>query len=219
MVALSAAAGASCAYVFVELLPELGEAAKEFAATGAHLNPLFPELHVYLAALAGFVVFYGLEHLTSWAERTGRKDAPAYGHGHPIFLLHIGGFAAYAWLVSYAMVGLQPTPVLIGLYAVAMGFHFLTIERALLEEHAGLYRRPGRQILATATLAGWASGAIVELARPVILTATGVIAGGVVVNSLLTELPGSGNGRYWPFALGAAAYAILILAVRRALAA
>ena len=214
--ALSAAAGASCAYVFVELLPELSEASEEFVVTTVHKRLPFPEVRLYLAALAGFVAFYGLDHLTSWAKRTGRTDESDYGSGDPIYRLHIGGFAAYGWLVSYAMVrGPNRTFVFIALYALAMGLHFLSIERSLAEEHEELYHRPGRQILAGAVLAGWACGALFDLPRPVILTAAGFIAGSVIMNSMVAELPGSRNGRFWPFALGAACYTGLILGLRQ----
>jgi hypothetical protein len=214
--AVSAAAGASCAYVFVELMPELGEAGTAFVEATGNLNLPFPEYRVYLAALVGFVFFYGLEHMTSWAERSGRKSEPGYGVGDPIYLLHIGGFAAYAWLVSYTLVrGPDRTAVFVGLYALAMGLHFLTVERSLIEEHAELYRRPGRHILAAATLGGWVCGVLFEMSRPLILTATGFIGGSVVMNSLLAELPGDRKGRYWPFALGAAGYAMLVLLMNR----
>jgi hypothetical protein len=213
---VSAAAGASCAYVFVELLPELSEAGQAFVEATDHLKLPFPEYRVYVAALVGFVFFYGLEHMTAWAERSGRKSAPEYGSGDPIYLLHIGGFAAYGWLVSYTMVrGPDRTPTFVALYALAMGLHFLSLERSLVEEHAELYRRPGRQILAGAVLAGWACGALFELSRPLILTATGFIAGSVVMNNLIAELPGDREGRYWPFALGAVGYALLTLLMSR----
>jgi hypothetical protein len=37
-----------------------------------------------------------------------------------------------------------------------------------------------------------------------------VLAGGVVITSLKAELPGEREGRFWPFCLGAAAYAVLL---------
>ena len=215
--ALSAAAGAACAYVFVQLLPEMGEAGREFVERTADRGLPFPEHRIYLAALVGFVFFYGLDHLSSEADRSGRKSAPGYGSGDPLYLLHIGGFAAYGWLVSYTLVrGPERGLVFVTLYAVAMGLHFLTVERSLIAEHAELYRRPGRQILAVAVLAGWVCGALFQLPRPLILTAGGFIAGSVVMNSLITELPGEQTGGFWPFALGAAGYALLTLLLSRA---
>jgi hypothetical protein len=201
----------------VQLLPEMGEAGREFVERSADRGLPFPEHRIYVAALVGFVFFYGLDHLSSWAERSGRKSAPGYGSGDPLYLLHIGGFAAYGWLVSYTLVrGPERGPVYVTLYAAAMGLHFLTVERSLIEDHATLYRWPGRQILAVAVLAGWVCGMLFQLPRPLILTAAGFIAGSVVMNSLITELPGNEEGRFWPFALGAAGYALLTLFLSRA---
>jgi hypothetical protein len=39
----------------------------------------------------------------------------------------------------------------------------------------------------------------------------GFIAGGVVINSVKGELPEEGEGRFWPFCLGAGGYALLLI--------
>ncbi|MEY4519559.1 MAG: hypothetical protein RLZZ499_2159 [Cyanobacteriota bacterium] len=57
---LSFASGVSVAYVFVHILPELSQAQE--TVTGAIGEALaFLEHHVYLLALLGLAVFYGLE--------------------------------------------------------------------------------------------------------------------------------------------------------------
>ncbi len=211
---LSAAAGVSIAYVFIRMLPELNEAGRAFVKTTAHRRLPFPELRVYTSALAGFILFYGLEHLAKWSQVTGRKDVPGYGGGDPVFLLHIGGFAMYGWLVTYLMVrsiSEQPLPVF--LYALAMGLHFLAVDHALGREHGNLYARPGRQILAAAVLAGWLCGVLAEFHKPVVLTLLGFVSGGVVMNSMIMELPTEKEGRFWAFCLGAGAYAMLLAVI------
>jgi len=151
---ISAAAGVSIAYVFMRMLPELNEAGRTFVDATAHRNLPFPELRIYTSALLGFILFYGLEHLVKWSRVTGRKNAPGYGGGDPVFLLHIGGFAMYAWLVAYLIVrSISDRPLPILLYALAMGLHFLSVDHSLGREHGDLYSRPGRQILAGGVLA------------------------------------------------------------------
>jgi len=123
--ALSAAAGVSIAYVFVHMLPELSEAGRTFVEATAHRRLPTPELRVYVSALSGFVLFYGLEHLVKWSRVTGRKNSPDYGGSDPVFLLHIGGFALYGWLVSYLMVrSISETPIPILLYTLPWGSTF-----------------------------------------------------------------------------------------------
>ena len=73
---LSAAAGVSVAYVFVDILPELGTQHWVFReAAGEGL--LFAAQRIYVLALLAFVVLYGLEHmvLISAERRRGAVEA------------------------------------------------------------------------------------------------------------------------------------------------
>jgi hypothetical protein len=212
---LSAAAGVSIAYVFVHLLPELNEAERVFVEATAQRRLPFPDLRVYGSALVGFVLFYGLEHLIKWSRVTGRRNSSDYGGSDPVFLLHIGGFALYGWLVSYLMVrSISEKPVHILLYTLAMGLHFLALRHSLEREHGNFYFRPGRQILAAAVLAGWLCGFLAEFPKPVVITLLGLISGGVVMNSMIMELPSEKEGRFGAFCAGAGAYAMLLLLIR-----
>jgi hypothetical protein len=160
-------------------------------------------------------VFYGLENLVAWARE--RPDAERGGRdwSNPVFLLHVGGFALYACLVTYLMVrGISETPLPIALYAVAMGLHFIGVDHSLQREHGATYIRAGRFILAAAPLAGWSVATITEIPRTVIITSLALISGGVVMNSMVMELPTEKDGRFWPFVAGAAAYTALLLLIR-----
>ncbi len=214
---LSAAAGVSVAYVFVRMLPELSEAGASFVKETAHRRLPFPELRVYGAALLGFVLFYGLEHLVKWSQESGRKDPPGYSGRDPVFLVHIGGFAVYGWLVTYLMLrGISETPLPVLMYALAMGLHFLALGHSLEREHGSLYVCPGRQVLASAVLAGWVCGALADFPKPLIITMLGLISGGVVMNSMVMELPSEKEGRFWALSAGAAGYALILLLIRQA---
>lgn len=69
---LSVAGGVSVAYVFVHLLPEVSEVQETLAeALGGTLG--FLENHGYLVALAGLVVFYGLERAARRSRRRVRR--------------------------------------------------------------------------------------------------------------------------------------------------
>ena len=56
-------------------------------------------------------------------------------------------------------------------------------------------------------------GVLVELPKPIAITLLGLVSGGVVMNSVIAELPGEKDGRFVPFCLGAAAYAVLLFFV------
>jgi len=211
-VALSVGAGVSTAYVFVYMLPELSEAGAAFVTATADRALPAPRLRVYGAALVGFLVFYGLENMVAGSgERKTHAEAGRESLRSVVFV-HIGGFAAYVWLVSYLMVrGITNEPVPIVLFTVAMGLHFLGINHSLRREHGAAYDHIGRFVLAGAVLLGWLVATLTEVATPVIITGLGLVSGGVVMNSLLMELPTDQDRRFWPFALGAIGYAALLV--------
>ncbi len=213
---LSVAAGFSIAYVFIRMLPELNEAGASFVEHTANRRLPMPELRVYASALLGFVLFYGLEHLVKWSNDKGRKDSPGYGLGDPVFLLHIGGFAIYGWLVSYLMVrGISEKPLPVLLYALAMCLHFLAVARAMERDHGNLYAIPGRQILAAAVMAGWFCAVWADFPKPVIITLLGLVSGGVVMNSMMMELRSEKEGEFWSLFAGSATYAMLLALIRQ----
>ncbi len=205
---LSFAAGVSIAYVFIHLLPELENAKNVFVRETAHRSLPFPEYRVYLSAMMGFMLFYGIEHMVV------QKKSPDAKTGGPVFMLHIGGFAAYTWLISYLLVrSLEEGGVSIALYTVAMGLHFLSIDHALRREHASLYEGPGKNVLALAALAGWSVGMLAEIPRPMVITLLGIVSGAIVMNSMIMELPTEKEGRFAPFLLGGIFYTGLLLLI------
>ena len=60
---VSAAAGISVAYVFIDVLPELEVQRHAVLDAAGGAAVLFAEKRVYLGALLSFVIVYGLEHM------------------------------------------------------------------------------------------------------------------------------------------------------------
>jgi hypothetical protein len=208
---LSLGAGVSVAYVFIQLLPELNEAHGKFLTATAHRNLPFPEHRVMGAALAGFVLYYGLENLVDWSRRSMRGKGLAR-HAGPVVWLHVGGFAAYSIIVSYLLVDWQDRGTLaVALYGAAMFLHFLGIDHSLRREHGLAYDSKGRWVLAGAVLLGWGMGSVEMFSVEVLTTLQGFISGGVIINSMVMELPRENEGRFAPFCVGAFAYSTLLI--------
>ena len=47
-----------------------------------------------------------------------------------------------------------------------------------------------------------------------VITSLALVSGGVVMNSMVMELPTEKDGRFWPFVTGAVAYTGLLLLIR-----
>ncbi len=202
---MSAAAGVSVAYVFVDLLPEL--AAQNAAIVHASATQLlFAERRVYVLALLSFVVLYGLQYLVlaSRAAGPGRRDGALFG-------LHLAGFTLYSGLIGYLLVERAASHGALGFYAFAMGLHFLIVDHALTEEHGDRYRRVGRWVLAASVPVGWLLGEFETLSEVNFARLFAVLAGGVVITSLRGELPDQDRGQFWPFCLGAVLFSLVLL--------
>src|SRR6185369_6203555 len=91
---ISAAAGISVAYIFIDVLPELELQRKIVVEAAGDKELLFAEQRIYLLALLSFVVMYGLQHMVL-VKRDGRHEAVAAGNADALYWLQLAGFAAY----------------------------------------------------------------------------------------------------------------------------
>ncbi|MBA2529778.1 MAG: hypothetical protein H0V19_07450 [Euzebyales bacterium] len=210
---LSVAGGISVAYVFVHLLPELNAAQEAVGeAAGGALAAL--ESHVYLLALLGLAVFYGLER-GSRQSRRERHETEGVDEASPALAwLAIGSYALYNTIIGYLLVHREEnTARALLLFAAAMGVHFVINDRGLREHHAGLYHRYGRWLCAAAVLLGWAVGAATEISEAFLGLLLAFLAGGVILNVLKEELPAERESRFSAFLAGAAGYTLVLLAL------
>lgn len=202
---LSASAGISLAYVFVHLMPELSGARLTFVASTS-MPTTFNGMVVYFLALVGFLVFFSLDHFSKQA-----RLAAAEGDV-PDFSSRIWGFAAYVCLIGYLLVNnLDHSALASTAYAVAMGVHFLTFDHGFRDEPGHGYRRRGHLLLAAAAPVGWGLGLIFSLPRDILALMLGFLSGGVIVNSMITELPSDKDGKLWPFLAGSLLYAAVLV--------
>lgn len=208
---LSAAGGISVAYVFVHILPDLAEA-QETIREAAGESFAFLEQHVYLVALVGLGVFYGLERSAKISRRRRRRLGGPDAAGAGVFWLHTASFALYNALIGYLLLH-RETPGLLSLllYAFAMAVHFVVNDHGLREDHKDTYHHLGRWVLAAAVLVGWVIGLFGDISEAALAMLFAFLAGGVVLNVLKEELPEERQSRFWAFVLGAGVYAVILL--------
>jgi len=208
---ISAAAGVSVAYVFVDVLPELAAQNRAIVEAAAGEKVLFAEQRVYILALLSFVVLYGFEHLVI-ASREKRRSVVESGRRDGAYWLHVLGFTAYSALIGYLLVErAEEGDAALAVYTVAMAVHFLIVNHSLAEEHGQAYRRGGHWLLAAGVIAGWLVGTRAPMSEVTFARMFALLAGGVVITSLRAELPDEREGRFWPFCLGAIVFALLLM--------
>ena len=207
---LSLAAGASMAYVFLDVLPELGMRHTAFLAMVGDVS--YARHRLYVLALAGFIVLYALDQMVeaSRAEEDGSGARPETRA--PIFWVHIAGYALYGGIIGDALVlrGEEGRGAL-WLYLVAMMLHLVVVSSALAREHGNLYRARGRWVLAASVLGGWTLAVLAPLPEVVMSRLFAFVAGGVLMTSANEELPREKGGRFGWFVTGAAVYAALLI--------
>jgi hypothetical protein len=210
---LSFASGVSVAYVFVHILPELSQAQE--TVTGAVGEALsFLEHHVYLLALLGLAIFYGLERAAIVSRQRNQKEGKGDVTEIGVFWLHIVSFAFYNALIGYLLLHREEAGVLsLFFFFLAMALHFVVNDFGLRENHKHVYHKLGRWILAAAIIVGWAIGVGSELSPAAIALLFAFLAGGVILNVLKEELPEERQSRFWAFALGSGLYAVFLLTV------
>ncbi|MCT7978156.1 hypothetical protein [Laspinema olomoucense] len=211
---LSMAGGVSVAYTFIHIFPELSEG--QATVEASELNGLeFLEHHVYLISLLGFSLFYGLENLAKKSRqhqvKIGRRDATS----EKVFWLHIISFALYNALIGYLLAHPEEESSVLSLWLffIAMGLHFLVNDFGLREHHKWVYNHIGRWVLAAAVITGWAIGRATTISQEAIALLFAFLAGGIILNILKEELPEERESKFWAFAVGAAAYALLLLII------
>jgi hypothetical protein len=130
------------------------------------------------------------------------------------FALQIAAFALYSGFIAYLLVhSIWPDARSLFLYALAMAFHLFLVGHSLAHEHPRRYKRYGRWILALAIVGGWSAGILTSIPEQWLARISGFVSGGVIMNSLVVELGEGGGGRFWPFALAAATYSLVLVVV------
>ena len=209
---LSGAGGVAVAYVFLHILPELASHRRTFSEELGTSEGTAESL-VYLVALAGLGVFYGLERVLE-TSRNGSRGADRQGIPPAgTFWLHIGSFSLYNAIIGYLLLHREETGLWSLLtYGIAMALHFVTNDFGLREDHKIRYDRTARWVIAAAVIGGWIVGLVTTLPEITIAFLFAFLAGGVVLNVLKEELPEERESRFLPFFLGGAGYAALLVA-------
>lgn len=206
---LSIVGGISVAYVFLHLLPELGFYQEELRGEVEGSAWSFLENHIYVLAMLGLSIFYGLEQMVKSARRdNGGEEKSSAG----VFWIHIASFSLYNGVIGYLLVREEYRSEWGMLFFfIAMGLHFITNDKGLRAAHKEDYDKYGRWLLAVAIFAGWFIGALIEVDEVIISYLVALLAGGVILNVMKEELPEERESSFSAFCIGLLGYSLLLL--------
>lgn len=196
---ISFAGGIAVAYVFLEMLPNLVEYNKpigEFLLSRNWLTP-FTELSIYIVALLGFVIYYGLEMLAETKQNTFKKVDDVY-------ILHLSMFCLYNFLITYTMSLRALTSITATfIFTFAMALHFVITDRKFSRFYPIKFNAKGRFVLILFLFLGWLCTVIFDPVN-VLLAAfmLAFLSGSVLLNVFREELPNANLMSFRAFSLG-----------------
>lgn len=205
---ISFAGGVSVAYVFLDMLPNLVEYNKpigEYLIQNQWLTS-FTELSIYIVALVGFLIYYGLD-LFAERYKTIKNDNKI------VYRLHLVMFCIYNILITYtmslrALAGLTYTL----LFTFAMALHFLLTDGKFCRMYPKYFNQFGRSILIIALFVGWFLSAVFDPVRVLFVAfMIAFLAGSILLNVFREELPNSDLASFPWFVLGAVLIALILL--------
>ena len=210
---LSLAGGASVAYVFLHLLPELEMGHAELLETG-HAFITWTAHPTYVIALLGLVVFYALERMArrhaSMREHAELDEEPE--NVRTLFWIQIASFTVYNLVIGCALYEVHAGGhAEYWLYVTAMGLHMFVVDQGFTRHYRKPYLRFGRWILATAILIGWGVTLVADIPHRYLAPLSAFIGGGVILNVLKEELPAEAESKLIPFLFGVFGYGALVL--------
>jgi len=201
---VSGAGGAAISYVFLDVFPALSKIQERIEGTEFVLPFTKP---IYVIALVGLIFFHGLDRFADRLAMPGQKYNPYF------FWIHIGSFTVNNIVLGYLLQdSSRHTNFLECLVLfIAIGLHFLVIDRNLRLHHSFNYDRIGRWMLVGGIMAGATIRLSSEVNELLVLIMWSLMSGSVILNVLREEITNEKNSSFIVFAISAIGYGLLLI--------
>lgn len=212
---ISFSAGASVAYVFVHVLPEIGIYQEQITGhSGHHQAVSFFNQPLYLTALGGLCFLYLLDTIEAGFYDKASNKLKRHKYYMPIFTARSLIYIIYNFMIAY-IVTERPGRGLINitLISIALVLHFIVFNTGFREVYEELYDRYIRWLGIVALLSGWILGVMLDLPDVITVTVFSLIGGMITYTALKSELPLTDHKEPFHFLAGAFLYAFIILAI------
>ena len=185
---LSVSAGTGLAYVFLELMPKLSEV-QQLTLLPEYKNVLPLQNHAYLAALAGFIIFFLVVRKDLRSEEEN-KDA-TWTMGTAVLAVL---FVLYNAQVGFFL-GDWKSPGLLShlLVAAAFGFHVMGLDYHLWHRYPAHYMRHFRSLFCLFMVLGWLGAVLTDKLYGVMMITSQFIVGAIIITAIREEIPSQEN--------------------------
>ncbi len=195
----SFAGGAAVSYVFLHMLPGLIEAKEPLGRALSQFDILSPffDLMVFIVALFGFILYYGLECFTQYRAQQGQGEGDAY-------CLHLFMFGLFNFLVTYTMpLRVQTSIFFAVIFTFAIGLRFMLSDRRFNQSYPKMFAKSGRIFLVFTLFLGWF---VTAVTNPINVALVGFmvafLSGSVLYGAFREELPVVRAAKFLSFSSG-----------------
>lgn len=213
---LSFSGGVAVSYVFLHLLPDLSHYQQKVGELLNHGIGHYLEDHIYLIALLGLALFYGLERLVknSKKKQDAQSSSEEIAVSSGIFWIHMASFFFYNAVIGYLLIREEyETKWGMFFFFLALSIHFVANDHGLRKDHKQKYDKYGRVLLTVAILIGWGIGVITVVHELIISILVALLAGGIILNVLKEELPEDQKSSFVAFITGLTGFSVLMMLV------
>ena len=198
---LSFGSGIAIAYVFVDLLPKLAKNQLVLQNAFADFLPFF-EKHVYILALAGFLLFFLVDRSYELRQEKIR------------FWFSLGSYAAFNFFVGYAVCDKNnPEVQPLVLFTIAMALHYFVNDYSMSLAHPKSYDVQAKWLLTLCLFLGWLTAVFIDIPQAAVALVSAFIGGGVIMNVTRHELPQENPHNSLSFVLAALGYTLVLLGI------
>jgi hypothetical protein len=197
-------AGIAIGYVFLYLLPKLSDFTGWIIEKDAD-SWEFIHYRLYILTLVGFLIYLFIERLSA-TNQSNEKKVPLMQSIGFCFANIMTGYIAY----SLPRPGVLP--YIIG--TVAYCAYFIGVDHKLRHWHELAYDRYIKWFIAASILAGWGISLLFKLPKEFLMSATGLLSGGIMVTVMTGGLTEKNESRFAPFLAGIVFFLFLVTIMR-----
>ena len=210
---ISFSAGASVAYLFIHVFPDISILQQQFSgAPSHHYNGLFFSHSLYLTALAGLCLPYLLDTLElSYTEQSKKCHDQVH---QSIFGIRKLLYTFYNMMLAYMIVNRHNEGILsMKIIVLILAMHFIVLNANFREIYKELFKKYIRWFAVLGLILGTVLAKVFTVPDFILAYVFALVGGIITYTALKQELPKTNHRAPFHFLAGVVCFSLLILSV------